>query len=472
MKFISINFKNTDKIIFLSLLFISLFLFLFYVNLNAHVNFYGENSWIEKSQKILDGGLFQFQEELRTYLYFTIIAGLRIIANDDLVIAKIFMSVLQYVVYLISVIFIANFASLIPKSEPKSTSPNFIVPEKANNKTIWLSVIAFGFLNPFLIQATTLFAPSILASCFVVLSIFSLTRIDLNRLIFVIIPISLFYSSVMLRPSSWIFLPIVLGLIIFRFLKKKNINLLKILFISLALLVIFTPQLYLNVSKYDKWTLLPNTEIYEWQVTGAAKHIKYGTVVIPGENPSLRYYSPIEVEKNATIYQLLFEEPSTFLFLYFSHIFGVFDWDYVDTFIKEFYPLNRIPASLLIYSTWFFVICGIFSAGRNFFTSNRLLLTTLIISTMLYIAFIATTSVEVRFGYPIFLLLLPFSGYGIKFLFDSIIHNKKTSKLWIKRIGFITVYSLFISTFFYISFLFSYQTYRIDWFEFFKMNLF
>ena len=80
----------------------------------------------------------------------------------------------------------------------------------------------------------------------------------------------------------------------------------------------------------------------------------------------------------------------------------------------------------------------------------------LILSAIVYLAFIATTTVEIRFGYPIFLLLLPFSGYGVKYLYDFCIkRDNKTSKLWNKRIGFITIYSLFISTFFYISFSFS-----------------
>jgi len=111
----------------------------------------------------------------------------------------------------------------------------------------------------------------------------------------------------------------------------------------------------------------------------------------------------------------------------------------------------------------FFQLAKIFSLKTVF------LLTTLIISAILYLAFIATTWAEIRYAYPIFLLLLPFSGYGVKYLFDSTIHNNKTSKLWIKRIGFITVYLLFISAFFYISFLFSLQTGRIDWFSFFKL---
>ncbi len=472
MKLIHINFNNSDKIIFGSIFFISFLIFLFYVNLNADINFYDEMGYLYNSETIMGNGLFGYKSDLRTYLYPTIIASIRSISSDtvidpfyqgdvefanintaDPLTTKIIISVLQYAVYLGSVIFIANS-----------------VVWKNGNKIIWHSVIVLGFLNPFLIQATTLFMTDILASCFLVVSIFSLIRLDLNRSKFVLFAIGLFYASVMIRPSSVILLPMVVGIILFRILKKKNINLLKLSLISLALLVIIMPQVYQNVTKQGEWTPLIAAPLYERDSSRATNLMKVVDVAIPGEEKSLIYHTPFPIDdKNANIYQVLLENPSTFLFLYSSHIFATFDWDYVDTYIKEYYPLNRIPSSLLIYSTWFFAICGIFATRKNFFIENRFLLTTLIISAILYLAFIATIVPVVRYGYPIFLLLLPFSGYGIKYIFDSTIHNNKTSKLWIKRIGFITVYLLFISAFFYISFLFSSQTGRIDWFGFFNL---
>jgi len=167
-------------------------LFLFYVNLNADINFFDEGNYLYNSQKILDNGLFGFESEFRTYLYPAIIASLRFIPNADLVTTKIIISVLQYAVYLGSVIFIANCTVW-----------------KNKNKIIWHSVIAFGFLNPFLIQATTLFLTDLLASCFMVVSIFSLIRLDLNRSKFTLFAIGLFYASVMIRPTTVILLPIV-----------------------------------------------------------------------------------------------------------------------------------------------------------------------------------------------------------------------------------------------------------------------
>jgi len=453
MKLIHINFNNYDIIIFGSLFFFSFLIFLFYVNLNAFDSYWDENGYLTLGQQVLDNGLFEFRSDVRTYLYPAIIASLKIFSSDD-VTTKIILSVIQYAVYLITVIFIANYTV-----------------SKNSNKIIWHSIVAFGFLNPFLISATTLVLSDILAACFLAVSIFSLTRFDLNQSKFALFAIGLFYASVMIRPTSVILLPIVVAIILFRFLKNKNINLLKISLISLVLLVIFMPQLYVNVTQKGEWTPLITDPLYEKHTSWGTQFIKGGsTVVIPGEAPSLAYKSPFPLpEENLTMYQLILKDPSTFLLLSFSHIFGALDWDYVDTYMKDFYPDNRIPASLLIYSTWFFVICGFFAARKNFSTTDGFLLKTLIISVILYMAFIATISITHRYGYPIFFLLLPFSGYGIKYLFDSIIRYHKTSKLWIKRIGFISVYSIFILTFFYISFLFSYQSGRIDWFGYFNL---
>jgi len=462
MKLIHINFNNSDIVIFSSIFFISFLIFLFYVNLNADINFFDEKQYLFTSQKILDNGLFGYESEFRTYLYPAIIASLKIFSSDD-VTTKIILSGIQYAVYLSTVIFIANN-----------------VVWKNGNKIIWHSVIALGFLNPFLIQATTLFLTDLLASCFLVVSIFSLIRLDLNRSKFTLFAIGLFYASVMLRPSSVILLPMVVGIILFRILKKKNINLLKISLISLALLVIIMPQLYQNVTKQGEWTPFITGGLFELTLSGATIHMKVVTVAIPGEGEGLRfgdpygglmpYHPPFPAgDRSANIYQVLLENPSKFIFLISSHIFATFDWDYVDIYIKEYHPPDRIPSSLLIYSTWFFAICGFFATRKNFFIENRFLLTTLIISAILFLVFIITIVPEVRYAYPIFLLLLPFSGYGIKYIFDSTIHDNKTSKLLIKRIGFISAYLIFILTFFYISFLFSYQTGRIDWFGFFNL---
>jgi len=266
MKLININFNKPDKIIFASLFFISLSIFIFYVNFNAFENFGDQNEYVRLANIMLNKEpVNEFNKEFglaqRTYLYPAIIASVNIF-NNDLVITKITISIIQYSLYLLTVIFIANYASSFPKSKPKSSFPEFIDPKKgaqhyldryhneptykswydkyypnytleqatqlvisetkSKNKIIWHSVIAFGFLNPFLIQSTSLLLSDIFVTCFAVLSIFSLTRVDLTRSKFIFFSVGLFYASIMIKPVALIFLPIFVGIILFRFLKKKT----------------------------------------------------------------------------------------------------------------------------------------------------------------------------------------------------------------------------------------------------------
>jgi len=83
MKLININFNNYDKIIFVSIFFISFFIFLFYVNLNEDINFYDELRYLIMSQKIRENGLFGWENQERTYLYPTILASIGSIFNAE-----------------------------------------------------------------------------------------------------------------------------------------------------------------------------------------------------------------------------------------------------------------------------------------------------------------------------------------------------------------------------------------------------
>ena len=135
MKLLQINFNKPDKIIFVTLFFISLLLFLHYVNANAYDNYWDEWGNIDGSQEILENG-FEFEAGKETYPYLVILSGLRVISNDDIVIMKILMSVLQYVVYLGTVIFIANYACSFTKSKRKSLFLDFIDPKKGKKHYI------------------------------------------------------------------------------------------------------------------------------------------------------------------------------------------------------------------------------------------------------------------------------------------------------------------------------------------------
>jgi len=457
MKIFSIHLNRKEYFIFSFIFFVSFLIFLYYLDANASVNYYDESGYVTDSNFLLTTGHLYFPKT--TYLYPSILSFFQILSNGDIVNTKIFMSFFQYSIYLFTIIFIANTFS-------------------NNKKFIWYAIISFGFLNPYLIQATTLFLTDLLPSCLIAISIMSLMSLNMNKTRIIVGSLALLYLAVMIRPSSIIFLPIAIGLIIFRFVKFKDIKILKILLISVLMTVIFIPQVYQNAVNYNEWNPLIHRDLYSDQSIWSVHFLKYGTVTIRGELPALYYYSHVlfegpltEIEqiKSTSIFDLFFKDPFSFFYVYFSHIFGVIDWGYVDTYIKEFYPTSRLVGSFFLYSVWFFTFYGILHLIWNkSLTKNNFMFASLLISAFVYTLFIATTAVESRFGYPIFLLLLPFSGYGINQIYKiNQGQNNHKEKLFRNRVIFVITFTLFISVFFYLSFLLDFQTGRINWFNLF-----
>jgi len=448
MKIFSIHLSRKEYFIFFFIFFGSLLIFLYYLDANVSVNYYDENGYVSDSNSLLTTGLLTQAKSV--YLYPSILSFFQILSNGDTVYTKIFMSFFQYTILLFTIIFIANTFS-------------------NKKKLIWYAIISFGFLNPYLIQATTLFLTDLLASCLLAISIMSLMSLNINKTRIIVGVFGLLYLAVMIRSALIIFLPIAIGLIIFRFVKFKDIKILKILLISVLLAVIFIPQVYQNVVNYNDWTPLVHRDLYAEQTIWSVLVLKYGTVAIAGENPQLNYYSHVLVEEGTSIFDLFFKDPFSFFLVYFSHIFGVIDWGYVDSYIKEFYPTNRLIGSFFLYSVWFFAFYGILHLIWNkSLTKNNFMFASLLISTLAYTLFIATTAVESRFGYPIFLLLLPFSGYGINQIYKKTQRpDDQKVKLFRNRMIFAIVFLLFILVFFYLSFLLDFQTGRINWFDLF-----
>jgi len=450
MKIFRINLSRKEYFVFFIIFFVSLLIFLYFLDANASKFLFGDEYgyFYEDSKSLLTTGLLS--DERTTYLYPSILSFFQILSNEDVVYTKIFMSFFQYVIFLFTIIFIANTFS-------------------NNKKFIWYAIISFGFLNPYLIQASTLFLTDLLGSCLMAISIMSVMSLNINKTRIIVGVFGLLYLAAMIRSSFIIFLPIAIGLIIFRFVKFKDIKILKILMISVLLAVIFIPQVYQNVVNYNDWTPLIHRDLYEQQTIWSALYLKYGTVTIDGEQLQLFYHSQVLVEKGTSIFDLFFKDPFSFFYVYFSHIFGVIDWGYIDTYIKEYYPINRLIGSFFLYSVWFFTFYGILNLIWNkSLTKNNFMFASLLISALVYTLFIATTAVESRFGYPIFLLLLPFSGYGLNQIYKKIKRpDDQKVKLFRNRIIFAIVFSLFILVFFYLSFLLDFQTGRINWFDLF-----
>lgn len=435
-----INFK--EKILLLVIVMGSISLFLYYLNLNNSVNYYDEGGYIEFAQKIIELGLFNVESDIRTYLFPLIISLFLFIFDGNLDYAKIAMSIFQFLVYVFTVIFITT---------------NTIKNNSRDSKIIGMSILFFGLLNPYLIQSTTLLLTDLLASCFIVLSISIILYKNILRISVSSISIFLIYAAVMIRPSSLIFLPIVLGFSLYKIIKLNKIkrtminNILKYFLIVFAFLILFFPQIYMNVTKFNHFTPLIHVSLYEDQSKWAVQSLKYGTVTVEGQEPTLHFKSPIMLGEDFTIFELIYKNIFAFIYIYSAHIFGVFDWGYVDTYIKDFYPISRIFGSIFLYSTWYFIFIGIFKFFVNYNSERTKINLGLLVSAILYTLFIATTLIESRFGYPILLLLLPFAGYGIQSMKLNIL----------KVVSFFFV----ILVCFTISFSLDLQTNRINWYQ-------
>lgn len=195
------------------------------------------------------------------------------------------------------------------------------------------------------------------------------------------------------------------------------------------MLIIFFPQLYNNIKQFDHWTPLIHANLYEFQSNLAASNLKYGTVVIPGENAQLFFPAPYSIDslKNG-IFELIHTNFLAFITVYSSHLFGVLDWGYIKTYITDYYSISRIFGSLFLYLFWIFGFYGLYLFIKNNKTIlERFIILSLVSSFLIYWGFIGTTIIESRFGYPLFVLILPFAGISTQHLWDYI-SNKKIDK--------------------------------------------
>lgn len=443
MKVVAFSFKN--KLLMLLLL-LSTIMFLFFLIQNYNVNYFDETNYIGVSQLILLNGLTNLNEPLRTYLYPLLIAIVSIFTKN-IEIVKIIISIFQFSFYIFTVYFIAKSVYSYKK-----------------NNYVFYGIIFVGFLNPYLIQSTTLLLTDILATCCLTIAVFKTIFSDFDKIRDYYIVFMLSFASVMIRPSSLIIVPLIIVVMMLRKLILKELSYFRGIRAAIISCVIFLPQLYNNIKQFNHWTPLIHQDLYAFQSRLAATYLKYGTVVIPNQEPSLVYKTPFDVGSDTTIYELIFQQPFSFLFTFIVHIYSALDWGYIDTYINDFYPFSRIVASIFLYSFWLIAVLGIIGFFKNNkMKKDKFIGLSLLILFLGYALFIGTTVVESRFGYPLFLFLVPFFAYFIgqtKEKKESFNKNLKWNKNVIASITLFIVYLLVLFTF---SFGLDLRTDRINW---------
>lgn len=440
-------FSFVNRLIVIIILIISFSLFVHYLRININSNFYDENSYINLSSQITNKGLYNFNEPLRTYFLSLLISLCRLFTDGNIKTIKILFSVLQFTIYLFTILLMANKFYQI-----------------TNKKIYWNLIFIIGMLNVYLLNVSTLFLTDLLSTCLLTISIVLILTTDLHKTKNFIIAITPILLSIVTRPSALIFLLLVSIIILIKIRHNLFVLLRNVLITIMLSLVIFSPQIYNNFKEFNEFNPLIHEQLYEKQSIWSAHYLKYGTVVIPNETPQLYYNSPFKTAENTNIYELMFENPLNGLVLVVSHIFGVIDWGYIESYINDFYPKGRIVGSIYLYTFWYLVILGVYDLlKRNFYSSEskKFIYGSLLFLVSFYLIFISTTVVESRFGFPIFMLLLPLSTIGMEFL----IKKFGVRKNYFKPTLIVASYVLFLIIMFNLSFIMDMQTNRIFWYR-------
>ena len=468
MKNRSIAYPTQDILFLAVVLAISVGFFIFYLKQNVPVLAGDEYRYYFYADSILKNGFVKSGSDNTTYFYPLVIMLVQWLVNrlaeagigtslGQIALLKLGISIIQYFVYLATVIFAGK-----------------VTWKVTGKKFAYYAALLAGALNPYMIQACTLLLTDILSTCFVCIAILFALSSDLNRLRNLTLTFSLAFISVMVRPSALIFVPIVIVIFAIRLLKREfRLSAAKILVMA-ALLGIFAPQLYSNVANFQHWTPLLHQNLLRAQNTWAVCSLKYVTVIPPAKPVGgLNYINPYCQNGNVrTIYELLVQDFLQFSFVAAAHIFAVLDWGYVDTYIRNFYTPSRILGSIGIYTSWYLVFYGIWIWLKSTPWKMKLakpewfpcdfVFGGLLTAASVYIAFIVTTTPEARFGYPIFMLLLPFLGFGFSNLAERCAAlTGRATLFFIRGHGSLLVMVVLIG--FVLSFWFDTTTQQINW---------
>ncbi|MBP1934770.1 hypothetical protein [Ammoniphilus resinae] len=444
-------FKNKYNNLFLLTVYLmSLIIFFYFLRQNSAESYYDELSYLNFSQGILSNGLFNTGDPLRTYLYPLIISMVSIFSNGNPIVIKVIISLFQYILYAFTIFIFSKSIYL-----------------KTNNKIHFFIIIFAGMLNPYLIQATTLLLTDLISSCLIIIALVIYANDNFIKFRNMCILFFLIYSSIMIRPSNLIFLIGFIIVVLVSLRKDVNFKFYKFVLASISMLFVFFPQFYMNVVFFNHWTPLVHENLYESQTKWAVQFLKYGSVVITGETPQLYYLNPFQLNNETTFFDTVLSEPFIASFLFLAHVFGILDWGYTDTYIREYYHTNRLFSSLFLYTCWYFIFIGIYLVilKRQIYLNKRLnrIIGAVLVLAMIFIVFIGTTCVESRFGYPLFIMLLPLLTLAYDFIIS--IKYKKS-----RFVIILILYLLFLALFFCISFYLDIQTSRINWFEHLNIN--
>ncbi len=186
---------------------------------------------------------------------------------------------------------------------------------------------------------------------------------------------------------------------------------------AVAVALTLAPELYGNVKAYDAWSPLPVGGLYRDQVGWGTGILKYATLVVPGQEPTLVYANPLRPEGVSGPREFLRQRPLEYLRTLGVHAFAMIDQDLPFTYVENPRPAYRWPLSIANYA--FFYLAGLglvvlLSDGRK--TPARLYAAGAALIGLSCVAVYLPVAVENRFSLPLYVIFPPAAIYAVAWL--------------------------------------------------------
>lgn len=372
--------------------------------------------YVRLGERIATQGLFQFQDDTRTFGYPLFIAVIYLLSTFLVLPLQLLVFIFQLFVFL-SICF---FAVRIFRDLFQNTGLAFIL-------------FALLALNPFLLIYTGVILSDLLSAGFDFLAIlfavrasssnpsFSRTAVSgqvaRSHAIDLLLSFLAAGCATMIRPAN---LPIglaVLSLWLLRFLFYKEGRLAWLGLAALGFCIPFIPQLVNNYRAFGVVQPLIVRGLYEEQLAWGTHYLKFVSLVIPGGSSGIIYQNPFITSAITSPLDLLLKEPLNFLMTLGIHLFALFDHDYAFPYVVNVDVGYRLPLSILNYGFLFSSLVGLFTwmqrALRLRFC-DRLdwALAGMLLGAVFYVMEYLSTAIEPRFSLPVYLFFSPFVVYA------------------------------------------------------------
>jgi hypothetical protein len=349
------------------------------------------------SRIVSDGGLGNLQSRVRTYgypLFLSLCTGFR---DADPGTTRAFAFAAQLAIYLAACLYAARVAARVFRSE-----------------AFFPATYAVTALNPIaLIHATEVLTDLLSAVLLLVAVLLPLEpgkRARRGFLTFLAAGL-----AVAVRPANLVVLPALVLVWLLRarlFGERAGGGLAAG---AAAVLLALSPQLYNNVRAYETWTPLVVERLYGEQVDWGTAMLKYGTLVVAGEEPEIAYANPFRPEGVSTPGRFLRESPLGYLATLALHGFALFDHDLPFTYVRNVRPWFRWPIALLNFAFLFLSGAGLVLGlrdRRRLAPPARLYFAAAVLVGSFYVALYLPVAVESRFSLPLYAILAPAAIFG------------------------------------------------------------